>query len=137
VASDSHATTSLLRHESTSNEQAQRLELMTTLIDGLETALTFNLEEHERQFFVSTQDKFKRLLRYWAGDETANIKDDDPFAADRAEALKPEHDAEDTSRGWWNLTPEERKQKMGAGLAAYHTKRRADREAEREEAVAQ
>jgi hypothetical protein len=53
------------------------------------------------------------------------------------EALKPEHDAEDTSRGWWNLTPEERKQKMGAGLAAYHTKRRADREAEREEAVAQ
>lgn len=82
-----------LWRESSSNEQSKRFKLMATLIGGVETALTYNLEEHEREFLVSTQDSFKRLLRYWAGDEGATLKED-VYSADRAEALKPAHDDE-------------------------------------------
>lgn len=82
-----------LWRESTSNEQAKRLTQMTALIGGVEAALKFNLEEHEREFLISTQDGFKRLLRYWAGDESANLKKD-AHSVDWAEAVKPEHDDE-------------------------------------------
>jgi hypothetical protein len=86
-----------LRRQSPSNEQAKRLKLMTALIGGLETALTFDLEEHERQYLLETQDTFKHLLCYWAGVESANIKKD-AFVADRKAAVNPESDRKFTPK---------------------------------------
>jgi hypothetical protein len=119
-----------LRRESASSEQAKRLKLMATLIGGLETALTFSLEEHELQAFVAIQDRLKLLVRQWLGDESASTTDDG-FTVERKAAVSPESDGdfvpEPPARNpWWSMTREQQQQ--------FAAERRRAKAAERAEA---
>ena len=60
-----------MRRESSTNEEAKRLKLLTTLFGNLEAMLVFDLEEQENKFFTSSQDHVRLLMRSWLGDATA------------------------------------------------------------------